>query len=117
MRRAAGTSRIFNAKTDEIIAEGRAGREALSDPRPAGQRRSGHGRLTEGCDLVARIRLHERYSVEPGVVASVDVDEIRVVDAQAIPYEAGTFDCVIANHMLYHVPSGREGPGLFICSA
>jgi SAM-dependent methyltransferase len=27
-----------------------------------------------------------------------------VVDAQAIPYEDGSFDAVIANHMLYHVP-------------
>ncbi|MBN2470112.1 MAG: class I SAM-dependent methyltransferase [Anaerolineae bacterium] len=28
----------------------------------------------------------------------------RVVDAQAIPYNDGHFDAVIANHMLYHVP-------------
>jgi ubiquinone/menaquinone biosynthesis C-methylase UbiE len=28
----------------------------------------------------------------------------QVIDAQAIPYEAATFDKVIANHMLYHVP-------------
>ncbi len=28
----------------------------------------------------------------------------EVVDAQAIPFEANTFDAVIANHMLYHVP-------------
>lgn len=28
----------------------------------------------------------------------------EVVDAQAIPYADGTFDAVIANHMLYHVP-------------
>src|SRR6266498_3249918 len=26
------------------------------------------------------------------------------MDAQSIPYEAETFDAVIANHMLYHVP-------------
>ncbi len=26
------------------------------------------------------------------------------IDAQSIPYEDGTFDAVIANHMLYHVP-------------
>lgn len=29
---------------------------------------------------------------------------IEVIDAQAIPFEAHTFDAVIANHMLYHVP-------------
>ncbi|GHO92570.1 SAM-dependent methyltransferase [Reticulibacter mediterranei] len=28
----------------------------------------------------------------------------QIIDAQAIPYEAATFDKVIANHMLYHVP-------------
>ncbi len=28
----------------------------------------------------------------------------KLVDAQAIPFEADTFDVVIANHMLYHVP-------------
>ena len=26
------------------------------------------------------------------------------IDAQSIPYETKTFDAVIANHMLYHVP-------------
>jgi ubiquinone/menaquinone biosynthesis C-methylase UbiE len=29
----------------------------------------------------------------------------RVVDAQAIPFEDSSFDLVMANHMLYHVPS------------
>ncbi len=36
-----------------------------------------------------------------------DVDSIskfEVIDAQDIPYEAATFDLVIANFMLYHVP-------------
>jgi SAM-dependent methyltransferase len=28
----------------------------------------------------------------------------RVVDAQFIPFESGSFDGVLANHMLYHVP-------------
>jgi len=27
-----------------------------------------------------------------------------VFDAQSIPFATGSFDCVIANHMLYHVP-------------
>lgn len=30
--------------------------------------------------------------------------EFKVVDAQSIPFGAGAFDAVIANHMLYHVP-------------
>ena len=28
----------------------------------------------------------------------------RIVDAQSIPYEKDSFDAVVANHMLYHVP-------------
>ena len=30
--------------------------------------------------------------------------QFKVIDAQSIPYENGSFDTVIANHMLYHVP-------------
>lgn len=30
--------------------------------------------------------------------------DYRVADAQAIPFGDGTFDLVVANHMLYHVP-------------
>jgi SAM-dependent methyltransferase len=32
----------------------------------------------------------------------------EIVDAQAIPFEANTFDAVIANHMLYHVPDRSQ---------
>lgn len=31
-----------------------------------------------------------------------------VADALALPFAAGEFDCVIANHMLYHVPDRRR---------
>jgi ubiquinone/menaquinone biosynthesis C-methylase UbiE len=30
--------------------------------------------------------------------------QFGVLDAQSIPFESGSFDAVIANHMLYHVP-------------
>ncbi len=30
------------------------------------------------------------------------------IDAQSIPYPDGTFDAVIANHMLYHVPDRKQ---------
>jgi len=30
------------------------------------------------------------------------------IDAQSIPYTDGTFDAVIANHMLYHVPDRKQ---------
>ena len=32
----------------------------------------------------------------------------EVIDAQAIQFEANTFDAVIANHMLYHVPDRAQ---------
>jgi len=32
----------------------------------------------------------------------------KVIDAQAIPFEAHTFDAVISNHMLYHVPDRAQ---------
>jgi ubiquinone/menaquinone biosynthesis C-methylase UbiE len=31
--------------------------------------------------------------------------QYKVIDAQSIPIQAGYFDAVIANHMLYHVPN------------
>ena len=36
------------------------------------------------------------------------VPTLKVVDAQSIPFDAVTFDAVIANHMLYHVPDRRR---------
>jgi ubiquinone/menaquinone biosynthesis C-methylase UbiE len=34
--------------------------------------------------------------------------EYQVIDAQEIPYDDDTFDIVIANHMLYHVPDIKK---------
>ncbi len=34
--------------------------------------------------------------------------QFKEIDAQSIPYEAETFDVVIANHMLYHVPDKKK---------
>jgi len=34
--------------------------------------------------------------------------DFAVVDIQAIPYEDGSFDAAIANHMLYHVPDRNQ---------
>jgi len=35
--------------------------------------------------------------------------QFKEIDAQSIPYEDETFDAVIANHMLYHVPDRPKG--------
>ena len=37
--------------------------------------------------------------------------DFAVIDAQAIPFENGRFDVVIANHMLYHVADLEKGLG------
>lgn len=35
--------------------------------------------------------------------------DYEVIDAQSIPYSEATFDGVVANHMLYHVPDRAKG--------
>ena len=35
--------------------------------------------------------------------------KFQIIDAQDIPYDDGTFDVVIANHMLYHVDNIQKG--------
>ncbi len=63
------------------------------------------GRIPEGWRLVLS-------DASPGMVATArdtaghlpQVEAITCVDAQAIPFAATSFDAVIANHMLYHVP-------------
>jgi SAM-dependent methyltransferase len=52
--------------------------------------------LSAGMVGVAR----ERASARPHFEAV----GARVADAQALPFDAGAFDVVVANHMLYHVP-------------
>ena len=75
---------------------------------------SPHCVLEVGCgfgDLAARLE----HELEVEVVA-VDLSprmvelacakgvDARVADVQSLPFESGTFDCVTANWMLYHVP-------------
>jgi ubiquinone/menaquinone biosynthesis C-methylase UbiE len=35
----------------------------------------------------------------------------EVIDAQSIPYDDHCFDCVLANHMLYHIPDRTKALG------
>jgi SAM-dependent methyltransferase len=50
-------------------------------------------------EAFTRIEAAERF-------ASVSA---KVADAQALPFETDAFDIVVANHMLYHLPSPERG--------
>jgi ubiquinone/menaquinone biosynthesis C-methylase UbiE len=64
------------------------------------------GRIPTGWDITLS-------DLSPGMVRearenlndSLGNFEYLVIDVQSIPFEAGSFDGVIANHMLYHVPN------------
>jgi ubiquinone/menaquinone biosynthesis C-methylase UbiE len=66
-------------------------------------------RIPDGWDLILT-------DFSPGMVAAAQakLSELerqittKTVDAQGIPFDDGTFDAVIANHMLYHVPDRRR---------
>jgi ubiquinone/menaquinone biosynthesis C-methylase UbiE len=48
--------------------------------------------------------LRGRSAVLPNPRPAAESFRFEIIDAQSIPYDANTFDAVIANHMLYHVP-------------
>ena len=45
---------------------------------------------------------------QPNLGERASAFRFEVIDAQTIPFEAHTFDAVIANHMLYHVPDRAQ---------
>lgn len=73
----------------------------------------GPGRLWT--DNLARIPAGWKITLSdfsPGMVeeaqrnlASSDSFDFKLIDAQEIPFEDGSLDAVIANHMLYHIPN------------
>jgi ubiquinone/menaquinone biosynthesis C-methylase UbiE len=44
-----------------------------------------------------------------GSIAKYDSVQARVADAQDLPFDTGSFDVVVANHMLYHLPDPSRG--------
>lgn len=64
------------------------------------------GDLSPGMLLAARDGLAKQPSTEPPAFV-----RYCAVDAQALPFPTDTFDLVIANHMLYHVPDLPRGLG------
>jgi len=68
--------------------------------------------VPEGIDLVLTdlspgmvAEAHKRVAAR-AALASV---EARVADLQSLPFDTGSFDRVIANHMLYHLPDPAAG--------
>jgi len=52
-----------------------------------------------------------RGMVSKARAATIAALSYSVADAQDLPFESGSFDCVIANHMLYHLPDLARGLG------
>ena len=62
----------------------------------------------DSSNLSARASLHARFSTEEWSLVCLLHSDLRFtfekIDAQSIPYRTDSFDAVIANHMLYHIP-------------
>lgn len=70
----------------------------------------GRGQLIRSCALLVLSDFSEgMVETTRANVGVYDNAEYRVIDIQDIPYEDGSFDVVIANMMLYHVPDIDRG--------
>ena len=52
-------------------------------------------------------------SAAVGALAGLDLLGVRTCDAQELPFDDDSFDVVVANHMLYHVPDPRRAAAEF----
>ena len=64
---------------------------------------SGPGQYHAHLDGVRVVALDK----SPGMLAKVRVAKVQA-DAQALPFRDGSFDRVMSNHILYHVPDQRQ---------
>lgn len=72
---------------------------------PAGLWLENLERIPSGWNIVlSDLSVGMVQAAKRNLIGSVRAFEFRVFDAQSIPYPDKTFDAVIANHMLYHVP-------------
>ena len=70
----------------------------------AGQWKSNISRLPAGCKLVLSDISEGMLAAAKDGFPPMDNVSFRVVDIQDMPFGDASFDVVIANHMLYHVP-------------
>ena len=62
-------------------------------------------RLPHGCKVILSDFLEGMVNIVKEKFSSYNTDiDFQKIDVQAIPYGDESFDVVIANHMLYHVP-------------
>jgi len=75
-----------------------------------GEMWKGHNDIISKCDKLVLSDLSEGmiHETKKNVVGNHNV-EFKVVDIQNIPYNEDSFDIVIANMMLYHVPDLQRG--------
>lgn len=70
----------------------------------------GHEELIKRCGRLVLSDFSEgMVETTRGAIGEYDNVEYQVIDVQSIPYEDESFDVVIANMMLYHVPDLDKG--------
>lgn len=72
---------------------------------PIGHRLAGRPARVVACDLFGgMLQTIAEAAAEQGMTV-----ETRIADIQALPFDADSFDLVLANHVLYHLPDIGQG--------